>query len=381
MIGKGQGGEMKKTQNKWIKNHKVHIAAAVIVIVMIILIIAAALFLFGKDDGEKQQSSEAEETAGTVSLELTVIADEYWTEDSSPAIVHIKGTDEAAEEIDFYHAVMPEAGSTEVADSVEVVPGIYEISAITPINKDGSIYKTDDAVTVDAGSENKESLSVDIMLERIKAENVTDEQLKDLIEQTKTAIENGDDSLKGEAGKEILALVEKNVNSNPNASGETKQQAAETKEKTDTDTAPVKTTGSQKPSSDSSSGSSSGSTPSGENGNSGSEEGEHQHNWQAHQVWVPNIVTVVDVPEQTVYGAQLYTQQADGTWIGNGETYWFENGFTEDDLKAIIVDKIRNEGYIGSYVNREKTIPAVTHTEDHGSYQTDYYYCECGERK
>ncbi|HJD24143.1 MAG TPA: hypothetical protein H9694_08365 [Firmicutes bacterium] len=107
----------------------------------------------------------------------------------------------------------------------------------------------------------------------------------------------------------------------------------------------------------------------------------HQHNWQAHMVWVPDIVTVVDEPERTVQGARLYTQNADGSWTSNGETYWFEDGFTLDDLKAIIKDKVKNEGYIGSYLNVKKTIPAVTHTEDHGSYQVDYYYCSCGATK
>lgn len=107
----------------------------------------------------------------------------------------------------------------------------------------------------------------------------------------------------------------------------------------------------------------------------------HQHSWKAHKVWVPKMVTVVDEPEHVVYGAQLYTKQADGTWVGNGKTYWFENGFTQDDLKAILKDKIKNEGYIGNYVNRQKTVPAVTHTEDRGSYQTDYYYCSCGSTK
>ena len=98
-------------------------------------------------------------------------------------------------------------------------------------------------------------------------------------------------------------------------------------------------------------------------------------------MWVENIVTVVDTPEQTVRGAQLYTEHADGQWVSDGEIYWFENGFTMEDLKAIIKNKIKNENYIGNYVNRTKTIPAVTHEEDHGNYQTDYYYCACGATK
>lgn len=112
----------------------------------------------------------------------------------------------------------------------------------------------------------------------------------------------------------------------------------------------------------------------------------HQHTWVDHttQVWVPNLVTIVDQPEQKIYGAQLYTEQADGTWLSNGELYWFENGFTMEDFESIIVDKMLNENYIGNWVNRSKTIPAVTHQEDQGHYENvvDYQYCEsCGQQK
>lgn len=112
----------------------------------------------------------------------------------------------------------------------------------------------------------------------------------------------------------------------------------------------------------------------------------HKHTWVNHtkKVWIPNIVTIVDEPEKEIQGAQLYTKQPDGTWLSNGETYWFENGFTKEDFKKILSDKIKNENYIGNYVNRTKTIPAKTHTEDKGHYeeQVDYQYCsECGKRK
>lgn len=108
----------------------------------------------------------------------------------------------------------------------------------------------------------------------------------------------------------------------------------------------------------------------------------HTHSWKDHTTkrWVSNMVTVVDTPAQTIAGAQLYTLHSDGNWYGDGKVYWFENGFTSDDLKAIIKDKIKNEGYIGNYVNRSKTIPATTYEEDHGHYENyvDYQYCDCG---
>lgn len=119
---------------------------------------------------------------------------------------------------------------------------------------------------------------------------------------------------------------------------------------------------------------------------SGNTESSHIHTWVDHMAtrWVPNVVTVVDEPEKTIQGARLYTKKSDGTWIANGETYWFENGFTIDDLKNIIKDKMKNEGYIGNYQNVEKTVPAVTHTEDKGYNETyvDYQYCSvCGQKR
>lgn len=139
-------------------------------------------------------------------------------------------------------------------------------------------------------------------------------------------------------------------------------------------------------------GNSNGSSGGNSGAGSGASAGTHTHQWVAHttQVWVPNIVTVVDTPAQTVHGARFYTMQSDGTYIADGPTYWFENGFTQDDLKSIIREGIKNADenslYNGvdyrNYQNVTKTTPAVTHTEDQGHYetQTDYAYCSiCGQ--
>ena len=130
----------------------------------------------------------------------------------------------------------------------------------------------------------------------------------------------------------------------------------------------------------------------------------HSHVWKDHiatkQVWVPNMVTVDDYETQTISGAQFYTfsgynELGQPTYTSDGPTYWFENGFTMDDLKEIIVEGLRNADetgcyngvYYGNYVNRTKTenIKVGSHQEDHGSYQTetyvDYQYCDCGARR
>ena len=133
---------------------------------------------------------------------------------------------------------------------------------------------------------------------------------------------------------------------------------------------------------------------SGSTNNSGNHTSAHYHTWVNHttQVWVPNIVTIVDQPEQIISGARFYTMDASGSYIANGPTYWIENGFTYDDLKAIIMEGLRNADenglyngvYYGNYQNVTKTIPAVTHQEDQGYYEerVDYQYCSvCGQRK
>lgn len=98
------------------------------------------------------------------------------------------------------------------------------------------------------------------------------------------------------------------------------------------------------------------------------EDAVHEHTWGSPYYVVDKDaeyenVTIVDTPEHKVYGAQLYTQHDDGKWYSDGEIYWFENSFTLDDFKAILADKIKNEAYIGNYLNLEKTVPAVTHEE------------------
>lgn len=144
---------------------------------------------------------------------------------------------------------------------------------------------------------------------------------------------------------------------------------------------------------------SAGGTSSKSNGNSSSSSNSgsaHTHTWVDHtatkQVWVSHMVTVDDYG--TVYGARFYVPDANGNLVSNGPTYWFENGFTQEDLKAIMKEGIRNADanglyngvYYGNYVNVQKTVKTGSHQEDQGHYETqtyvDYQYCSvCGARK
>ncbi len=173
----------------------------------------------------------------------------------------------------------------------------------------------------------------------------------------------------------------------------------------------------------------------------------HSHSWKDHtatkQVWVPNVVEVPVYETQIVYGAQFYTfsgynELGQEEWIANGPIYWFENGFTHDDLSEIIFNALSQSpaqfytfsGYnelgqeewiangpiywfengfthddlseiifnalsqspdgvvdgvlYANYANiqRYDKVQTGTKQEDHGSYKTenyvDYQYCDCG---
>lgn len=383
---------MKKATD-WIKSHKPHTAAiAIAIIAVVAVVIAAATGAFSTAD--KQNSTAKAETADLV---LNVTADTGWDENSTPAIAHITG-----DEVDFYHAVSPDAEGNKGASTVTLEEGNYTVSFVSPVNADGSAYEIYDTgkpvdVTVDADAE--KAPSVDCPMTQIPADQVTDDMLQDIVDQTKDAVENGDETLKGDAGKDILDKLEGNVAKNPNASDETKQEATDADKEVDVDSKPEATTPSDNNGNAGDKGNANNNGNSGSNaGNSGSTSNNgsgtsskpsggsssqpsapaHSHSWKDHtatkQVWVPNIVTVTDYADQQVAVGTKYV--------------FAEDGFVTTDpgtAKAHAVELVK-QGYAGNYrmetIYETQRVPVGSHTEDHGWYETqtyvDYQYCDCG---
>lgn len=129
----------------------------------------------------------------------------------------------------------------------------------------------------------------------------------------------------------------------------------------------------------------------------------HEHNWIAHnsQRWVSKIVTAVDEPERyeeySIYRMYWYDT---GTWeetrdpdrfcewsySENGQLYpFFHLEKSEDSPLFLGYDELGHATYLGDHSIRSgyDFIPAVTHEEDQGYYETyvDYRYCECGSVK
>lgn len=376
----------------WIKSHKPHTAAiAIAIIAVVAVVIAAASGAFSTAD--KQNSTAKAETADLV---LNVTADTGWDANSTPAIAHI-----TSDEVDFYHAVSPDAEGNKGTSTVTLEEGDYTVDFISPVNADGSAYElfdTGEAQTVTVDADATDTLSVTCEMTRIPADKVTDEMLKGIVDQTKDAVENGDETLKGDAGKDVLDKLEGNVAKNPNASDETKQEATDADKEVDVDGQPEATTPSDdkgntsdkgNANSNGNGGSSTGNSGSNGNGSSasgGSSGGSssqpsapaHSHSWKDHtatkQVWVPNIVTVPDYETQQVFSHYLYVFSADG--------------YSTTDINAVKAHSVElaKQGLSTNYSNvpqyTEQTVQVGSHTEDHGWYETqtyvDYQYCDCG---
>lgn len=369
---------------EWVKSHKPHTAAIVIVVVAVIAVsIAAASGAFTQQD--KTDTDEQK----TVDVTLNVTADNGWDENSTPAIAHIEGND-----VDFYHAVTPDAEGNKGTSTVALAEGDYTVSFVSPVNSDGSafdIYDTGAPVDITVDADAKTAPAVDCPMTQIPADQVTDEMLQDIINQTKDAVENGDETLKGDAGTGILDKLEGNVAQNPNASDETKLEATDADKEVDVNKEPAQTTppattdnsntGNQSTSTGSSN---SGSTSTGNSGNSGSSSSQpsqpaHTHTWVNHtatrQVWVSNWV---DVPD---YGTQQVA-------VGNKYIFAYDGYTTTDinDAKAhareLIIQGVP-ENYRTETIYETQTVQTGSHKEDHGSYKTetyvDYVYCSsCG---
>lgn len=370
--------------SQWARSHKPHVAAIAVAIVVAIAV-ASGAFATSEQQPEQQESR-------TVDVTLSVTADHSWDENSTPAIAHIEGND-----VDFYHAVTPDADGNKGTSTVELAEGDYTVSFVSPVNSDGSafdIYDTGAPVDITVDADAKTAPAVNCPMAQIPADKVTDDMLADIVNKTKDAIENGDETLKGDAGTGILDKLDGNVAKNPNASDKTKQEATDADKEVDVNKEPAQTTPSAKTDNaktDNNAGSQSSNNGSSNSGSASSKPSKpaHTHTWVNHtatrQVWVSNWVDVPDYETKTIYGGQLYTEQPDGTWLSNGETYWFYTDADFEAFKNLIVEKMKTEGYCGNYVNRTKTekVQVGSHKEDHGSYSTetyvDYVYCtSCG---
>ena len=378
--------------SQWARSHKPQaaaIAAAIVVAIVVAIAVASGAFATSEQQPEQQEPR-------TVDVTLSVTADHGWDENSTPAIAHIEGND-----VDFYHAVTPDADGNKGTSTVELAEGDYTVSFVSPVNSDGSafdIYDTGAPVDITVDADAKTAPAVNCPMAQIPADKVTDDMLADIVNKTKDAIKKGDETLKGNAGTGILDKLDGNVAKNPNASDKTKQEATDADKDVDVNDKPAQTTPSAKNDNNAKADSNAGSQSS---NNSSSNAGSnnagnsskpsqssqpskpaHTHTWVNHtatrQVWVSNWVDVPDYGTQQVVVGDKYIFSYDGyatTDVNDAKAH----------ARALIMQGVP-ENYRTEAVYETQTVQIGSHKEDHGSYTTesyvDYVYCSsCGARQ
>ena len=120
-------------------------------------------------------------------------------EGDTPVIVHVTGTTDGNRSVDYYHAV---SGTQE---EVELVPGGYSVEYL-PVLKAGGSLVTAKNGAVSAVVEDGALASTAPANEKA-AEDVTQDDLNNVLDAVKKAVEKGDDTLKGDAGKDVVDKV------------------------------------------------------------------------------------------------------------------------------------------------------------------------------
>lgn len=360
-------------------------------------------------------------------LEINVTVDNGWDSDSTPAILHV-----TSDKVDFCHAITPDTEGGKGSTTVSLENDTYTVEFISPLNHDGSAYEIFDMgnaqeITIEYGKD----MVIDCEMTQIPADKVTDEMIQDIVKKTQDAIAKGDDTLKGDAGKNTLNKLAENVQNSPNASEETKDMAEsvktetevkalvaenQTENKTENNAAEnnnVQNNNSQNNVLDNSNAGNNNvpNNNSNQNNNAGNnnvpnnndtqspvapsnpapvekpvekpstpvvtepEAPVHTHSWADHTVttqeWVSNMVTVPD-----------YETQTTSVWVCNC-------GAVMDSASAdshIIAHIEAGEPDNGHNEARTTQVQVGSHTEDQGHYESkttvDYRYCTgCGAKQ
>lgn len=231
-------------------------------------------------------------------IQLGAKADGWVKGESSPVIAHIVNKEE---KVDYYHAY--DANEPHALD----VPaeGEYEVSFISPVDKDGSIYEVPKTVKVKSEAEDKDGKDAGDELpfefKPIAADKADADALNAIVKSVGDAVKKGDETLTGANGIKVIALVKENAKANPNADKEKVEEESQKAEEDNTEGAgnakPDNGGGDDTTNAGGGSGTQNqggGGSSSGGSGNGG--DSEHTHNW------VPQTTTIHhDAQYQTIH--------------------------------------------------------------------------------
>ncbi len=162
-----------------------------------------------------------EPEAAEVVVKLSIDAP-GWTKGSSPFVAHITGETSDGEQMDFYHAVWPDGRGGEVA----LEEGRYTVTWTSAVNADGSIYRTPEE-PADLVIEADGSTEAGGSFEQVPAEDVTQDDIDKILGDLADAVEKGDETLSGDAGKDVVDTATGNAQNAPNVDKDKVEQAGD----------------------------------------------------------------------------------------------------------------------------------------------------------
>lgn len=251
-----------------------------------------------KPEPKEPASIEQTEKQEQQVIQLGAKADGWVKGESSPVIAHIVNKEE---KVDYYHAY--DANEPHALD----VPaeGEYEVSFISPVDKDGSIYEVPKTAKVKSEAEDKDGKDVGDELpfefKPIAADKADADALNAIVKSVGDAVKKGDETLTGANGTKVIELVKENAKANPNADKDKVDEESQKSEEDNTEGAgnakPDNGGGDDTTNAGGGSGTQNqggGGSSSGGSGNGG--DSEHTHNW------VPQTTTIHhDAQYQTIH--------------------------------------------------------------------------------
>lgn len=348
-------------------------------------------------------------------LSVGTSAEGWDAEASSPVIVHVVN-DELG--VDYYHAYDANMGCQLPAEA-----GEYQLSFISPVNADGSIYRVPDVQTVQAVvSDDGQGADLELPyeFELVGAQDVTADELTAIVEQVTEAIKKGDETLTGDAGAAVADMVESNCAANPNADTEAVEEAgteaaeasqAESTAQTGQDGGSVTSTGGAASSSGGSASASSGgngsstgsagstggssSTPGGSGSSSSGGSGSssptaHVHNWVAQTTTVHHDAVYKTVHHDAVYTTVHHDAVTEDRTIcnncgaditGNVDAHMkanILNGCGSYSIKTVVVQAAYDEQALVSAAWDEQVLVSAAWDE---TVTTGYKCSGCGATK
>lgn len=265
-----------------------------------IALIGGGVWYAASQKPEPKESTPIEQTEKQEQqvIQLGAKADGWVKGESSPVIAHIVNKEE---KVDYYHAY--DANEPHALD----VPaeGEYEVSFISPVDKDGSTYEVPKTAKVKSEVEEKDGKDAGDELpfefKPIAPDKADADALNAIVKSVGDAVRKGDGTLTGANGTKVIELVKENAKANPNADKDKVDEESQKSEEDNTEGAgnakPDNGGGDDTTNAGGGSGTQNqggGGSSSGGSGNGG--DSEHTHNW------VPQTTTIHhDAQYQTIH--------------------------------------------------------------------------------